>query len=164
MPEKSRNEIISEKLIRAFVQFKRLRMDGDDMKFDQDQLHQGLKHSEIMLMFGLKEAENGHPDGISVSDLSSLLRVKPPSITPIIGSLEQRNMLERSMDANDRRIIRVRLKEEGNRLIEENKRHMVLRIKSLVEYLGEEKSTVLADLINEVFSFISTQSQHKKQL
>jgi DNA-binding MarR family transcriptional regulator len=162
MPEKTKTEIISENLVRAFVQFKRLRMNDGDPSSDPLP-NNCLKHSEIMLLFELKDVENLYPSGVSVSDVSSLLRVKPPSITPLIGSLEQKGMLERTMDANDRRIIRLRLKEKGNHYIEESKRHMVLRIKGLVEHLGEEKSTALADLINESFLYISSQTQHKKQ-
>jgi DNA-binding MarR family transcriptional regulator len=108
------------------------------------------------------DVEKDYPNGISVSDISSFLCVKPPSITPVIASLEQKNMLERSMDTNDRRIIRIRLKDAGRKFIEENKQQMVSRIKGLVEHLGEEKSTNLADLINESFMFISDQTQHKK--
>ena len=72
-------------------------------------------------------------------------------------------MLERKMDANDRRIIRIKLKKDGNKFIEEKKRHLILHIKGLVEYLGEEKCTTLASLINESFQFISKEMQHNKQ-
>ncbi len=163
MAEKSKSEIISENLIKAFVQFKKLRVNEGNPKYDHEHFHNGLKHSEIMLLFELKAVENDYPDGISVSDISSSMCVKPPSITPIISSLEQKNMVERTMDSNDRRIIRVKLKETGNKFIEENKQHMVSRIKGLVEYLGDEKSTNLANLINEAFSYISGQAQNKKQ-
>lgn len=156
-------EIISKNLIRAFVQFKRLRVDDNSSKFDHEHFHQGLKHSEIMLLFQLKEVENDYPSGISVSDISNFLCVKPPSITPIISSLEQKNMIERTMDVNDRRIIRVKLKDAGTKFIEENKQQMVSRIKGLVEYLGKEKSTTLAQLINEAFSYVSTHPETKKQ-
>jgi DNA-binding MarR family transcriptional regulator len=163
MSEKSKTEIISVNLIRAFVQFKRLRVDGNNPRFDRDESVHALKHSEIMLLFELKDVEKDYPNGISVSDISRYLCVKPPSITPIITSLEQKNMIERTMDTNDRRIIRVRMKEAGSKFIEENEQHMVSRIKGLVEYLGEEKSTTLADLINESFLFMSGQTGHKKQ-
>jgi DNA-binding MarR family transcriptional regulator len=163
MSEKSKTEIISENLIKAFVQFKKIHVNEINTTFDQDQLQHCLKHSEVMLLFELKEIENDYPNGVSVSVISDNLRVKSPSITPIITSLEQKNMLERIMDINDRRIIRVKLKEAGNKLIEESKLHMILGIKGLVEYLGDEKSETLANLINESFIFISSQADHKKK-
>jgi DNA-binding MarR family transcriptional regulator len=162
MPEKTKTDIISENLIRAFVQFRRLKVDNGDTVHEQfGPLHHGLKHSEIMLLFELKNVEKDYPSGISVSDISSFLCVKPPSITPLISSLEQKNMLERTMDPNDRRIIRIRLREAGNKFIEENKQHLVSRIKGLVEFLGEGKSTTLADLINEAYSYMSSQAQRR---
>lgn len=144
MTEKSRTDMISENLIRAFIQFRRLRVDeGNPEQSHFNKCHRGLKHSEVMLLFELKEVEDRYPDGVSVSDISNCLKVKPPSITPIISSLEQKEMLERSMDPNDRRIIRLRLKEKGNQFVDANRQHMVSRVYGLVEYLGEEKSIQL---------------------
>ena len=157
MQEKSKTEIISENLMRAFMQFRRLRFDENAEKINTDHLLNELKHSEVMVLFQLKEVEKDYPNGISVSDISTCLNVKPPSITPIISSLEQKNLLERNMDINDRRIIRVKLKDEGHKFIDEKKQQLVLRIRGLVEYLGEEKCENLTDLINETFTFITSQ-------
>ena len=74
MPEKSKTDIISENLIRAFAQFRRFRMIKDDSWVQEE--HCGVKHSEIMLLFELKEMEKDHPDGVSVSDLSSKMCVQ----------------------------------------------------------------------------------------
>lgn len=162
MQDKQDTENIAENLIKAFVQFRRMRV-NESPKFNQNPPQNCPKHSEIMLLFELKEVENQYPDGVSVSDLSRSMRVKPPAITPIITGLEQRKMIERSMDAYDRRIIRVKMTEEGNRFIENNKQHMVTQIRGLVDYLGNEKSATLAELLNEVYAYFISLPPEEKQ-
>ncbi|MDP4152510.1 MAG: MarR family transcriptional regulator [Bacillota bacterium] len=177
MQDKSETEIISKKVIRAFLQFKRLRM-NDSVKFSSDHPHHFhdnidhhhhfhednnhfLKPSEIMLMYELKDVEDEYPSGISVSDLSHIMRVKPPSITSLITSLEKKDMIERTMDPNDRRIIRLKLTETGRQCIEKQNQHTVEKINGLVEYLGKEKSAQLASLINDVFMYFISQANNK---
>lgn len=162
MPEKTETDIISENLIRTFMQFKRIRLQKDDFHHRPNHHHHGLKHSEFLLLLELSEAEKEYPDGISVSDLSSRLRVKPPSITPIIGSLEHKNMLERCIDESDRRIIRIMLKDDGKKLAEEERQHLVSHMKDYVEYMGEEKCRTLTNLINETFAFLDLKARSKK--
>lgn len=162
MPVTPEVEKTSKDLIRAFMQFRRIKMNEGE-GFKPHQCGGSLKHSEIMLLFAIKDTEKDYPAGVSVSDLSGHMRVKPPSITPIIGSLEKQQMLERSMDPDDRRIIRIRLKDEGNRVIEAKKRLLLNRIKGLVEHLGVEKSSLLAELINETYRYFVSSKQHKSQ-
>jgi DNA-binding MarR family transcriptional regulator len=157
LQERSEAENVSENLIKAFVQFRRLKM--DEGSSDPNHTHHCLKHSEIMLLHEIKEAEDKYPDGISISDISRTLRVKPPSITSIITGLEQKNMVERTMDINDRRIIRVKITEEGNQFVEKNRQHMIEKVKGLVDYLGTEKSAALASLIDEVFTYVSSKAK-----
>jgi len=154
-------ELTAKKLIKAFVQFKRLRIDEGKLN---SIMYKSiiLKHSEIMLLYAIKEMEQKHPDGISVSDISTHLGVKPPTITPIITSLEEKDMLDRTMDPNDRRIIRIKLKDEGEKLIKKASQHLISHLKGLVSYLGAEKSAQLADLINEAYYYVSTIAPNDK--
>lgn len=159
MQGKSETEFISINLIRAFIQFKRLRM--NDNSFNPNHTHQCLKQSEMMLLHELSHLEKEYPDGVSVSNLSQSLCVKPPSITPVITSLEQKKMIERTMDTSDRRIIRVKTTDTGSQFVAENKRQMINKINGLVEYLGKDKSETLASLINETFSYFNMELNNK---
>lgn len=159
MTEKSKTAIISENLLRGFVQLRRLRSVESTFTLNPNNLKLELKNSELLLLLELKEVELEHPEGITVTELSKSLQVKPPSITPIITSLEEKGMLDRTMDTKDRRIVRVRLKEQGRLYIRESKTRMVAQIQGLVEYLGEEKSITLTELINESFQYITDRSK-----
>lgn len=159
MQEYSETEIISENLIKAFMKFKKLRV--NEMSLNPNHTHNGLKHSEIMILHELVKLEKNSPEGVSVSNISQSLCVKPPSITPVITSLEQKNMIERTMDISDRRIIRVNITEKGSQFVAENKQHLIEKVNGLVDYLGKEKSETLANLIDETFTYL-IMKQNKK--
>lgn len=144
---------ISQKLVAAFVQFRRLRPDVyNGPHCDREHC---LRHSEIMILFGVKESEARYPDGVSVTDLSGYLRLKSPTITPSVYRLEKEGFVERRVDPSDRRVVRIRLTEEGNRFIQAHAQRFAVHIQGLVEYLGEGKSNTLADLLNEVYQYAS---------
>ena len=161
MLEKSESEIISENLIMAFVRFKRMLANKHSSQYHLDKTCHGLKNSEIMLLFRLKQFEENYPEGISVSELSDSMEVRPPSVTSVITVLEQKNMVQRCMDLKDRRKIRIKLTEAGNQFIENNKKKVFFGVKGLVEHLGPEKSKQLADLINETDNYFSSVTTNK---
>lgn len=156
----SENEKLSEALLKIFMQFGRLRM-KEVTKDRRKRPHHILKRSEVMLLLSLNYQEDQFPEGISVSDISRTLQVKPPSITSVITSLEQKQMLERIMDTNDRRIVRVKMTEAGRQFIHQRKQCMIQQVEGLVNYLGQEKSAALVGLMEETYQYFKNQ---KKQI
>ena len=153
MADEDRSKQISKRLVAAFVQFRRLRPDVFGGRDCEKKDH--LRHSEIMILFGIKESEARYPDGVSVTDLSGYLRLKSPTVTPAVYRLEKEGLIERRTDPDDRRIVRIRLTGEGSRFVQAHAQHFAAHIQGLVEYLGEEKSNTLADLLNEVYQYAS---------
>jgi DNA-binding MarR family transcriptional regulator len=56
---------------------------------------------------------------VTLGRLAELERVQPPSMTRIVGQLEERGLVEREVDAADRRVVRVRLTPSAVSLLEE---------------------------------------------
>ena len=54
---------------------------------------------------------------VSWGDLASLERVSPPSMTRIVGHLEDRRLVQREVDAADRRVTRLRVSPAGSRTL-----------------------------------------------
>lgn len=159
---KSEEERASEELIRAFIQFGRLRLEEKNHR-PGGPMHHGLKHSEIMILLGLKEKEARYPDGVSVSEISRTLCVKPPTVTLVIAGLEQRGLIERTMDLSDRRVVRIKMTEKGGQFLENHRRHVIKEAGGLVRALGTEKSLLLASLIDDVFDYYKEQGLRGKQ-
>lgn len=159
MLEKSESELLSKNLILAFTQLKRMLVSRHGAQSNLDKTCHGFKNSEIMLLFRLKHLEENYPEGISVSELSDNMSIKPPSVTSVITVLERNNMVTRCMDLSDRRKIRIKLTDAGNQFIENNQKRLFIGVKGLVEHLGPEKSKMLADLINETDEYFSSRIQ-----
>lgn len=150
-PGKKDSSELSGQLIKSFLQFSTLRwQNGRHREPEHKHL---LRHSEAMVLFAISNLEKKNPEGVSVSDLGRLLRVKSPTITPSINSLEEKGTLERKMDRNDRRIVRISLTSKGRQYLEEIMAHFTFEIRGLVEYLGPKKSRQLAGLLEDVYHY-----------
>lgn len=158
MPEQNRSntDAAAENLLRAFFQF-RGAFKPENIPHAPEHSFGDLRHSEVMLLFMLDRASLTAPEGVNASDLSRMLHVKPPSITPNLARLEQHGYICRSMDPADRRIVRVRLQPEGRSLINAHKRRLLSWIRGLVDHLGVEKSILFTELIDETFDYVREQ-------
>lgn len=114
----------------------------------------GLRPGEIHVLFGLKKATRPGEPGIKVSELGNLLKVTSPTITQFINNLEARGFVARVPDREDRRVVRLRLTEEGERAIRQAHEALLASFYGLVNHLGEEKSKKLADLIAEALVYL----------
>lgn len=54
---------------------------------------------------------------LTLGDLSAAERVKPPTMTRVVGSLEEMGLVTRTVDPSDRRVARVELTAAGERLM-----------------------------------------------
>lgn len=142
--KKKRNPV-AQKLLEAFTQFHRLNWKQSPIE--------GLKSSEIMVLFCIRKAVQCESPGIKVSDISSALRVATPTITQLINNLETNGFVERTMDREDRRAVRVKLTDTGERTLEKAADAFFESFNGLVEYLGEEKSSELAGLLAKTYVY-----------
>ena len=136
-----------QKLLRALMQFKRLGW--------HQQSFGGCKPSEVRVLFCIKRGMRPDSSEMKVSEISKLMHVTSPTITQSLNSLEGQGLIERHTDVFDRRAVGVRLTERGEELAQEAADAFVASMRGLVEYLGEEESEQLADLLIKVFVFFN---------
>ncbi|WP_010272889.1 MarR family winged helix-turn-helix transcriptional regulator [Paenibacillus senegalensis] len=136
-----------EQLIRAFLKFREV-----------DWLHHaetGHKHSEIKVLLCIyREEKEGRPY-MRVSQISRKLRVTAPTVTQLLNSLEDRELIERISDETDRRTVLVKLTSQGKAVIEASRREFYRLFSGLAEYLGEEESRQLAELLAKAYQYLS---------
>lgn len=138
---------MTHELLRAFRQ---LRFVNSGMKPIE-----GFTQSETMMLYVIRRCTKGAPEGMKASDLSQFLRVTSPTVTQQVNVLEARGLLERAADPADRRVVRIRLTEEGLRLTDIAEQAVHENTRSLIEHLGEERTSLLIDLLDEVSRFYS---------
>jgi DNA-binding MarR family transcriptional regulator len=79
----------------------------------------------------------------TLGELAAAEQVTPPSMTRIVRNLEADGLVEREVDAADRRVFRVRATDAGRRVLEDGRRR---RIASLAERLQSLTPDELATL------------------
>ncbi|WP_440114031.1 MarR family winged helix-turn-helix transcriptional regulator [Paenibacillus sp. QZ-Y1] len=159
---------VAQKLLYSILQFNK-------GKWKQQHKPQGRNHNEIMVLACLlhgshpgerldwrdnppdfeSQLNEDHP-GLKVSEISALLRVKSPTITPVIRGLEDEGLVERTMDPEDRRAVRITITEAGRNIIRAAHQERMEIFNKLAEHLGEEDSQQLADLLTKVYTFFDT--------
>lgn len=138
---------VARKLLIAFTQFHRLNWKQSPVE--------GLKPSEIFVLFCIKRAVKPASPGIKISDISSTLRVATPTTTQLVNSLEKGGFVERTTDKEDRRAVRVKLTEKGEGMVKKASDSLFDSFSGLVEYLGEEESNELAELLSKTFVYFN---------
>lgn len=122
---------------------------------DWHKMPQGnCKFSEVRVLFFIKKGCHIDPRGVTISTLSTMLAVTSPTVTPLIKSLESNGLVLRYNDQEDRRVVRVQLTETGEEVTRKAMRSFKERFQGLYNFLGEEKSVQLAELLEQVGQYI----------
>ena len=96
-----------------------------------------LSMREIKLLYFLEE--NKH-NIINVGDLSEKMELSMPATSKLLKVLENKGLITRIADENDRRTILVSITNAGSENILQGWEYFTNSIASIVEYMGEEKA------------------------
>jgi DNA-binding MarR family transcriptional regulator len=80
---------------------------------------------------------------LTLGRLAKIEQVAPPTVTRIVGKLEDDRLVSRSVDESDRRIFRIAITAEGRRRLDHSRRR---RNAWLAQRLGGFDATQLADV------------------
>ena len=89
------------------------------------------------------------------SEISDEMKVSTARMATILGSLEKRNYIERTIDKNDRRKVIVSITEEGSNFVQQNQKIILDRVENLFKELGEKDSLEYVRItkkISEIFT------------
>jgi len=115
----------------------------------------GCKPSEIRVLFCIKKGAKPDTHTMKVSEISKALHVTSPTITQLLKGLEANGLVERHIDPADRRSVDVRLTEKGEMVVQRAWEVFSTSLHGLIEYLGEEQSNQLAELLPKVFRYFN---------
>jgi DNA-binding MarR family transcriptional regulator len=79
----------------------------------------------------------------TLGELAAAERLTPPTITRIVAQLEERGLLERTTDVNDRRISHVAVTPQGSLLLVENRSRRNAYLAERIAQLTPEQQDVL---------------------
>ncbi len=145
----------AQKLLSAFKRFNRVAWHQESFM--------GCKPSEIQLLFCIKKGMTQSDTPMKVSEISKYMHVTSPTITQLLKSLEASGLVERHIDPIDRRAVRVQLTPRGELVSEKAGEAFFTSFSGLVEYLGEERSNQLAELLSDAFVYFTEREANLHQ-
>jgi DNA-binding MarR family transcriptional regulator len=84
---------------------------------------------------------------LSLGELSDIERIAPPSTTRIVGRLEERGLVVRTVDAADRRVARLAVSDAGQSVLNQTRTrrdaYLALRLQAMT---AEERATLMRAL------------------
>ena len=145
----------AQKLMRAFMQFHRV------------QAHQrnfgACTPGEIRMLFCIRQGTASENPEMKVSEISKRLQVTSPTVTQLLKGLEANGLVERRIDPADRRAVGITLTKRGELVVVKAAEAFTASFEGLIEYLGEEESDQLADLLLKVSRFYSEKANISDQ-
>jgi DNA-binding MarR family transcriptional regulator len=137
----------AQRLLRSFMQLNKAEWHKQSVA--------GCKPSEIRVLFCIKKGMNPSTPEMKVSEISKQLHVTSPTVTQLIKGLEANGLIERNVDPIDRRAVGITLTEKGEKVAQKAAEAFSASIHGLIEYLGEEQSNQLAELLSRVSRYYS---------
>jgi DNA-binding MarR family transcriptional regulator len=132
------------------------------MLFNRAELHQnfaGCKRSEIGVLFMIRNAAKPEGQSMKVSEISKMMHVTSPTVTQLLKGLEANGLIERHLDPNDRRAVGIALTRRGEEIAQKAEKIFLSSFNGLAEYLGEEESTQLTELLRKAFRYFNTERE-----
>jgi DNA-binding MarR family transcriptional regulator len=80
---------------------------------------------------------------LTLGDLSTVERVRPPTMTRIVAGLEELQLVRRERDPQDRRVARVRLTPAGQRFVQRSRTRKDAYLASRLRTLGPDELDTL---------------------
>lgn len=119
---------------------------------------QKIRRSEFWLLIALIHAD---PKGMKASELSTQIQVTPAAVTHMLNSLEREHYIERQADPTDRRVVLVRLTEQGREILKELRAVHFEQLTQLIGFLGERDAKELLRLLSATFQYLSEHPEEK---
>jgi len=117
-----------------------------------------MTRSEYELLGMLVMRLEGDQKAISIGEISNVLQITPAGVTHFINPLEEKGLIERLKDPSDRRVVLIGITEKGSGVAEDLMADVQETLIGLIDFLGEEDSRKLIDLMNKVIEYSSSRA------
>ncbi|MGH7724733.1 MAG: MarR family winged helix-turn-helix transcriptional regulator [Candidatus Eiseniibacteriota bacterium] len=107
----------------------------------------GLTPSQFNVLRILRGAR---PDALSSSRIAERMVTHDPDLTRLLDRLEARELISKTRDARDRRVVNVRVTAAGLKIVESASKAVGVKLRTELRPLGPRKLEALADLLELV--------------
>ena len=114
-----------------------------------------LSFAEVKVFFAMAKIyeQNGEKNCVQMSEISDTLGISKPALSQIVNKLEDKDLVERVFQKEDRRATYLKVTGNGVIIFKKHQQQVMDNMGKIVEKMGEEKTKQFVSLLNE-FSFI----------
>lgn len=135
------------------VTFKNARLLRDKMHYSSD-INQ-LSMLQIHTLSLLKKQSN-----VQMREIAEYFNIELPSATSLLNKLVALQLVKREQDAKDRRLVRVALTPEGDKLLKKSMDEKLKHIDHMLTYLTETEQHELLRLLEKLNDRIEKNNEH----
>lgn len=110
---------------------------------------EGLTQGEFFGLSMLREHLKTHPEGMHVRELADKARVSPPRVSRMLRDMEEKGLIERRIDRDDRRNTYIVLTETGEAARQRTTARLSTFLDRVVDRMGLENVQTMIDLWNQ---------------
>lgn len=123
--------------------------------------HEAVKH-DITMSVGFVLLNINSDEGTPATKIAPLMGLEARSLTRLLKNMEEKGLIQRIADKNDKRLVRVYLTKEGKKK-KEKARETVLRFNNMVrEHIPDDKLNSFFEVIQDVTKLIENNSLYEK--
>lgn len=100
--------------------------------------------------------------GVSISKINNIMKASKPATSKMLGNLEEKNYIQRIADKKDRRVVYIRLTNEGGMILKEAKAQFSQFADHVIGKLGEKDATELIRIFNKLYQILSDEMGNRK--
>lgn len=117
----------------------------------------GLSPTQRYALWMMATLNDGRP--VMPSEAAKKLNVTVAAITHQINSLDEQDLIVRTVSPDDRRVVLISLSDKGAEIVAKLRLSYWKKICGLVEHLGDEDSAELIRLMGKISDFVETKAK-----
>lgn len=141
-----------ERLVQNFIQFSHFIKSQNRTK--------ELKSGEMSIIRCLIHHTDGATPELKPSQISAMMGLGQPTITPLLRSLEEKGLIARRSGTKDRREVYISLTEMTYAKMATQRTKTAEMFQGLMDYLGEAQGEALMELMERVCDYMTEQRQN----
>lgn len=107
-------------------------------------------HSQCKVLYAL-----GFKGALTMSELSNMLSVEMSSATVMVDELVAKELVERTRDEQDRRVVRVSLTKNGQEKFKMLKEQLKKNIGAILDKISENKQKILIEAFEQLYKILT---------
>ncbi|MDR3263208.1 MAG: MarR family transcriptional regulator [Clostridiales bacterium] len=139
---------LKEGLMRLMLRFKKVQIGASSGAEKRTVDGLGINASEIFFLKSVAENKDGSAENVCATDMQGLLYITKSAISRILNSLEEKGLVNRIVDKNNRRKLIITLTDKGAETLKnaENKADEVLS--EVIQRFGESQTKQFIEMFN----------------